>query len=67
MFRIICRIHPSDITIPSCSYLFAQGGSLRLDGEVADVAGHLLDAGERRAGDLVAAEGTVEVEEDTSL
>jgi hypothetical protein len=31
------------------------------------VACHLLDAAVRRAGDLVAAEGAVEVEEDTGL
>jgi hypothetical protein len=31
------------------------------------VTGHLLDAGERRAGDLVAAETGVDVDEDTGL
>jgi hypothetical protein len=41
--------------------------SLCLDGKVTDVTGHLLDAGERRAGDLVAAEAGVDVDEDTGL
>jgi hypothetical protein len=40
---------------------------LCLDSEVTDVTGHLLDAGERRAGDLVAAEAGVDVDEDTGL
>lgn len=40
---------------------------LCLDSEVTDVAGHLLDARERRAGDLVAAEGGVDADENARL
>jgi hypothetical protein len=41
--------------------------SLCLDGKVTDVTGHLLDAGERRAGNLVAAEAGVDVDHDAGL
>jgi hypothetical protein len=51
------HIHPAEHNI--CLH--------RLDDEVTGVACHLLDAAVRRAGDLVAAEGAVEVEEDTGL
>ena len=40
---------------------------LCLDGEVTDVTGHLLDAGERWAGDLVAAENGVDVDKNAGL
>jgi hypothetical protein len=67
--RIICRSHhPSDNQhlfpfILLSTILF----SLCLDGKVTDVTGHLLDAGERRAGDLVAAEAGVDVDHDAGL
>jgi hypothetical protein len=40
---------------------------LCLDSEVTDVAGHLLDARKSWAGDLVAAEGGVNADENTGL
>ena len=36
-------------------------------GEVTSVAGHLLDASKGRAGDLVAADGRVDADEDAGL
>lgn len=40
---------------------------LCLDSEVTDVTGHLLDAREGRAGDLVAAESGVDADENAGL
>lgn len=40
---------------------------LCLNSEVTDVTGHLLDARERRAGDLVAAESRVDADENAGL
>ena len=40
---------------------------LCLNGEVTDVTGHLLDAREGRAGDLVAAESGVDADENAGL
>ena len=66
--RTICRGHPPDINIYSPSTAEHKLSlSLCLDSEVTDVTGHLLDAAVRRAGDLVAAKGAVEVEEDAGL
>jgi hypothetical protein len=44
-----------------------NGHLLRLDDEVTGVACHLLDAAVSRAGDLVAAEGAVDADEDARL
>ena len=48
------------------SQLHSVSSSL-LQSEVTSVTGHLLDAGEGRAGDFVAAEGLVDADEDTGL
>ena len=67
----VTRETSSSLPIYTAEYKFSLSVSLCLslclDSEVTDVTGHLLDAAVRRAGDLVAAKGTVEVEEDAGL